>query len=50
MLLVLETPEEEEAIRQGSITISELRDRIKVNNLDVNIRVGVKSEAQFQVS
>lgn len=41
MLLILETPDEEEAIRQRTITVSELMDKIKTNDLNPDITIGV---------
>ena len=41
MLLILETPEEEEAIRQGTITVSELMNRIETNELNPVLTIGV---------
>jgi len=43
MMLVLETPEEEEAIRQKTINANELRDKIIVNGLNPDIKVAVNS-------
>ena len=43
MMLILQTPEEEAAIRQKKITANELRDKIKVNGLDPDITIAVNS-------
>ena len=44
MMLILETPEEEAAIRQRTITASQLGDKIKVNDLNPEITVGVNTK------
>jgi len=41
MLLVLENSDEEQAIRQGTITVSELIDRIKENDLNPILTIGI---------
>lgn len=47
MMLVLQTPEEEEAVRQGKITAAELGDRIRVNNLNPEITVAVDTSQPY---
>ena len=47
MMLVLQTPEEEAAVRQGKITAAELGDRIRVNNLNPEITVAVDTSQPF---
>ena len=47
MLLILETPEEEEAIRQGTISVSDLMDRIETNNLNPNLTIGVDKNLTY---
>ncbi|MCK4665995.1 hypothetical protein KAU33_04555 [Candidatus Dependentiae bacterium] len=44
MMLILQTPEEEEAIRKGSVTASELIDIINSKGLNPNITIGVQAE------
>ena len=47
MLLVLQIPEEEAAIRQGKITVTELGDKIRVNNLNPELTVGVDTSQPY---
>ena len=46
MMLILQTPEEEEAIRKGSVTAPELSDIINSKGLNPKIVIGIQAENQ----
>lgn len=46
MMLILQTPEEEEAIRKGSVTASELNNIINTKGLNPNIMIGIQAVNQ----
>lgn len=46
MMLILQTPEEEEAIRKGSVTASELNNIINSKGLNPTIIVGIQADNQ----
>jgi len=45
-MLILQTPEEEESIQKGSVTISELNDIINSKGLNPNITIGMQAKNQ----
>lgn len=46
MMLILQTPEEEEAIQKSSVTVFELNDIINSKGLNPNIMIGIQAENQ----